>query len=557
MPIGTNFGAMFQYAQGQASKYAQSLRGVMDAHVELARQGRGQQEILDLSNNALLMSTVADIPETADSVKFLTAAVAQMGMAVQDANLVLDSWNEVSNRTPAQTIDLANSFMRSAQSAYNAGLEMHDLAGITATLEEVTKRGGAQIGNSLKTIFARQKMDGVSSQLADLGIATRDATGDLRDTMDVFDDVAAKWESLNSLQRSELAESMGGKYHINAVMAMFENYDKVLQYTTISQNSFGSATKELETFQEGLSFKISNLIANLENLAYTIGQSGLHSALTFLIESTTTVITGFTKMTDATHGLNILIPTLSIGVYGLVKAAGALSLALRSVGAAGTFAKMSLGWLGAGLIAVELITSAFIGSASASNQSSAALTEQAAKTNQTANEIERLVDKHDDLKESGLSTKESQEELQSILEQIHALNPELVSSSGEYGQQMDLNKDATDRYVESLRAKNEEELKSALAVENANRIALQGDLAEAQDAYDKFNAKAKGKLAKIEEIEVRFGVTGLKEINAAVDAEVTQIEKTLERLGKEQKDIGQINTLTSELVVLNELKKVL
>ncbi|MGE7464327.1 phage tail tape measure protein, partial [Alkalihalobacillus sp. NPDC127517] len=147
-----------------SNKYAQGLREVTAAYSELAKQGNNAAQIELLGNTALLMSTVADIEKTDDAVKYLTGTIYQMNMEWSESTKILDSWNELSNTTPATAEEIAKGFMRSAQSAANAGLDYNELSGVIATLEEVTKRGGAQIGNSLKTIFARQKMDGVTSQ---------------------------------------------------------------------------------------------------------------------------------------------------------------------------------------------------------------------------------------------------------------------------------------------------------------------------------------------------------------------------------------------------------
>ncbi|MGE7464280.1 transglycosylase SLT domain-containing protein [Alkalihalobacillus sp. NPDC127517] len=420
----------------------------------------------------------------------------------------------------------------------------------------MTKRGGAQIGNSLKTIFARQKMDGVTSQLEQLGISAYTASGDIRNTMDVWDDIAVKWDSLNNLQRSQLAEQMAGKYHINSMLSLFNNYDKVMQNVETSVSSYGSAEKELELFQEGLEFKISQAVAAFERLSYVIGESGLLKVMILLVDMFANTVNGMADITEMTNGLNLILPLAAVGVYGLVKAGNLLAVTLNTVGKAGTFAKVSLGWLGAGLIGIQLITSSLLGTANAAKANSEAFIQNAQSYKGTSDEVERLKKKHDELIASGDKSKETQGELEETLKAIHAINPQLVDSTGKYGEQMELNADATNRYVESLKAMTDAELESARLVANASRVAAIGDLAEAQNEYDKFDRKTEETFNKLGEIEKRFDKNGIANVSKTIDDEIEEILKSLDKARKaETPDMIDIQGLQNEVYELEQIKK--
>ena len=54
---------------------------------------------------------------------------------------------------------------------------MDSLIGIVAALQQTTARGGAVIGNSLKTIFTRIQRPESIRQIEELGIVVRDLSG--------------------------------------------------------------------------------------------------------------------------------------------------------------------------------------------------------------------------------------------------------------------------------------------------------------------------------------------------------------------------------------------
>lgn len=80
------------------------------------------------------------------------------------------------------------------------------------------------MGTALKTIIARMRelsdygatlegdtdVNNVESQLAYVGIALRDANGELRSTEDVLDELGRKWDTLNSNQQAALAKALAG-----------------------------------------------------------------------------------------------------------------------------------------------------------------------------------------------------------------------------------------------------------------------------------------------------------------------------------------------------------
>jgi len=104
-------------------------------------------------------------------------------------------------------------------------VSMDEILSYLAVVEDVTQKSAESIGNSFKTIFARiqqvklgsltdeegEDISNVSKVLKEYGITLTDVTtGTFRDTGDVLDELAIKWKTLNSMQKSEIGTTVAG-----------------------------------------------------------------------------------------------------------------------------------------------------------------------------------------------------------------------------------------------------------------------------------------------------------------------------------------------------------
>jgi TP901 family phage tail tape measure protein len=205
----TNFDQVLLDANEAARQFGRTITGALQAYNSFAKMGFDQQQVKELGDAAMLLSTVGEI-EDKDSAEFLTSTVLQFNMAVEDSTKIVDSWNEVSNNYAVTSKDLALAITRSGQSAEIAKVSFDELNGMVTAIQASTRRGGAQIGNSLKTIFTRLRMDGVKDALGEIGIAVYDTAGDFRSATDVFNDLSKQWSSLSNVQRSFISEQIAG-----------------------------------------------------------------------------------------------------------------------------------------------------------------------------------------------------------------------------------------------------------------------------------------------------------------------------------------------------------
>ena len=539
MDADTNFESMLRSATESAKEFGRTIDGALQSYERYAKMGFNQFQVESLARNAMLLSTVGDIDD-AKSAEYLTAALLQFNMALEDGLKVVDSWNHVSNQFPVTVEDLALGFTRAASAANVANVTFDELSGMITSIQASTRRGGQQIGNSLRTIFTNLNSSKAQKALEELDIQVKNTDGSLRSATEVFGELSQKWDTLTNAEQSYTAESIANKFHINNFMAMMTNWQMVIDSTTQSVNSHGSATKELSTFQEGLAFKINNLKASWQELSLVMGtEGGFKTVIEGIISSLTFMAEGFTNLTESTNGWNVKLPVIIALGYGAVKMFNALKLAA-------TGAKLSLGWIGVGLIAVELLASVFMGSAKATDINTEALMKNAEQHKENSDKIKDLISQHDKLKQEVEDGAEKQEELKNVLEQIRKISPQLIEVTGEYGDTLTLNKEKADLYIKSLEKLTEEQLNHAKTLENIELARATADMDNIQKELDKIENSVKDSFAKIEEFQLEFDVSGI------IDAE-EEISKRLESLKDKWNsttDQIEIDKITEEMLIL-------
>lgn len=311
----TNFEEMRNVAGELGGDFAKSMTDVLKIMVEWGRQGRDQLEVIELTKAALLASNATEI-QAADSVKYLTSALLQFNIPVSQAVSVVDKLNEVSNRTAANAIDLAESIKESGSAAASAGVSIDQLNGLTAALVEATAKSGNRIGNALKTIFSRMRVGGaegseavsaVEVELGKVDIALRKSQFEYRDTFDVLSDLAEKWDTLNGVQKENIAFAMSGRRRYSDLKALISNFDKAVEGTSYSVNSLNSSVDENNRYLESLEAYINRSKEAFQDFSTTIGESGGLISLKNYYEMLKNI---YIAMDDIVVGVNSFVETI-------------------------------------------------------------------------------------------------------------------------------------------------------------------------------------------------------------------------------------------------------
>jgi len=258
--LGDSEGNVNQYTDAISSLSLQF--GVMgkdttDAVTAFKQAGFSIDESLKLVETALTGVKIAELSAD-DASNLLIATLKGVGGSADDAAHFLDAWNEVSNTSAVTAGQLAEATALLSPVARTAGLSFDDMVGLTTPIIEVF-RSSSEAANALKVGLANLISDTprVTDALESLGIAQKDANGELRLSGDILADLGAKWGDLTTSQQANYGQLLFGKEQFARMSTVLNEYDTVLKVTIQSINSQGSALTELAIAQNK-SIEVSN-----------------------------------------------------------------------------------------------------------------------------------------------------------------------------------------------------------------------------------------------------------------------------------------------------------
>ena len=145
MADGTDYDAVFDRATESAERFGQTISDTMDAYTEFARQGYEEEELGFLADTAVVASNVTE-STTEEAAGFITAALIQWNKGAEDAMLLLDQWNELSNNYAVTASQVMEAQAKSGSVAQTMGMDLEQSNAALATVIASTKQSGSEIG---------------------------------------------------------------------------------------------------------------------------------------------------------------------------------------------------------------------------------------------------------------------------------------------------------------------------------------------------------------------------------------------------------------------------
>ena len=214
MDADTNFDEVLAGNIEMAKELGKTVTDINYAMENFAKSGNYSQSQLNaLTETSVIASNVSDLSSQEMSETLITA-MSVFNVEAEKSMSIIDKLNEVDNSYATTTKDLAVAMGRSAAAANTYGVSMDELLGYITAIQEVTRDSGANIGNSLKTIFSRITMSGSVNALQDVGVDVFNDDGSTREFSTIIGELASKWESLNNAQQQNLAVQLAGRYQL-------------------------------------------------------------------------------------------------------------------------------------------------------------------------------------------------------------------------------------------------------------------------------------------------------------------------------------------------------
>jgi TP901 family phage tail tape measure protein len=312
----------------------QSFASVAEAALELSRQGLKAEQVTQRLNDALILSRLSGM-NAADSVAGLTAAINSFKSSGLTSAQVLNKISAAAASAAVSDRDLIEGLKRSGSVAVSTGVDFDKLVGIIGALQEKTARGGAVIGNSLKTIFTRiQDVDKLTS-IQKLGVQITDLQGQILSADKVIENLAPTFAKLDQSSKVNLADNLVGKFQIAPFLSLLEQYnEEIVRSNEIAKTSFNSSTEAYErneALNNTLSAAVNTATLNLKELANTLGEIGVTDNMKSILSFFNSIVSGIQGVLDGEGMGSKLAKGLVSGIGNVLSGPG-LALALAVIG---------------------------------------------------------------------------------------------------------------------------------------------------------------------------------------------------------------------------------
>jgi TP901 family phage tail tape measure protein len=260
---------------GVGKQTASTFDDASKAALEFSRQGLKAEEVLVRTKDALTLTRLAGIG-TANAVDALTSTVNGFAATGITTTQILNKLVAVEQDYAVGAGDLAEALSRTGQAAQEAGVSLDQLNALVTSAQQSTARGGAVIGNALKTIFTRLQRTETLDQLEAFNIAVRDVQGNILPAVTVLQNFAGAYKNLGDAQRAQLSEQVAGVYQVNILKAIVGDLNKSQGVYAGALQRGASATNEAEVATAKLNQTLDALLkqtaTSTQQLANNIGK---------------------------------------------------------------------------------------------------------------------------------------------------------------------------------------------------------------------------------------------------------------------------------------------
>jgi len=260
--------SLFRVAKNTAAPFSEAA----GAAKEFARQGLSVNEVLQRTESALTLARISGL-DFKDSVQGITTAINSFGKEALKDIEIINKLIAVDTRFAVSSADLNEAIRRVGSSAEESGVGFDSLIAAVTAAQQTTGRGGAVIGNALKTIFTRLQRPEVLSQLEQLGITIKDQNGFLLDGIGILKNFSDATKNLSQAERSRTAELIGGVYQINQLNALIKDLSSSNSIYANSLRISNSATDEAAKKNEELNKSMSSMLQGIKNTATEVASS--------------------------------------------------------------------------------------------------------------------------------------------------------------------------------------------------------------------------------------------------------------------------------------------
>lgn len=458
--------ALEQGAYRLAEAYGHTASEVMTAETAFARAGYGDK-IEQMAELNLLTQNAGDLTSE-EASSFLLAADAAFGYEgnIQKLMAVLDGMDNVSNKNATDMQKLAEGLTVAGSVFASAGESAQTFTAMLGTATAATQRSGSEMARGLRTIFMNirqikgetedgELIDGESIANAAkalrefAGVSTME-NGELRKGSEVLAELAGKWDTLNQVQKSAIAQNVAGVRQANILLALMDNWDMYEKMLVEYADAAGTAMQENERYLDGWQAKTDKLsaawtkfVANTVSSDFIKGLLDISTKFLNVSGSIGTVTAAMTGLVLAFKGAKIvdMVKASFVGLGAALKDTTVSLTSLTSIA-------------GMAITAMAVLAQVHANWRAERASDSAEAVKQAEETISKQEQLNDLIAKYRELAgDSGIGTDTAkQEQARAIQEQIVALVGDQATGidlvNGALETQLDILDDIAGKYAD-------------------------------------------------------------------------------------------------------------
>ncbi|WP_415714390.1 phage tail tape measure protein [Maridesulfovibrio sp.] len=331
---------MEQAALDLGASTAFSAAQVVQGQTELAKKGFNANQVV------AAMPGLLDLAAATQSDLALASTVASG--ALKSFNMEASRTGEVADIIAAAATSSATDINGLEAAVSNAGAvvsaaggDFAELAAITGKLADVNI-SGAVAGTAIKTMYNRLQgpTGDAAKALTGLGVATKDANGNMLPIFDILGDLEGALAGMGSADKASFLKRIFGEEAVGSVTSILnQGVDSAKAYADALRDSGGAAAEMAAKQLDNMNGALTILGSAWEGLQITIGSIFL-PVLTPVIRGISSVVSWLNELAGNPVGKFIIsfaaalaATVIAVGLFSAVMwaatvAAGALNLAL-------------------------------------------------------------------------------------------------------------------------------------------------------------------------------------------------------------------------------------
>lgn len=343
---------------GLGVEYGQSFENVQAIALRWAQSGYNVADSLELTRTSLLALNTAEL-DAQNATEAMVGIMAQWQLQAEDLELVMDKINKTADNYTLTSQDLVDGLLRSSGAARVMNMSIDETIALLTVMREASGRTGREVGNALNSILSYIQRPKAINIMESLGIDVfaDEARTQFRGAMDIFQDIAANWdtasdvikdgfieaaedaglfneelaeaigmtETWTDVQKRDLAQGAAGVFRRNYFIGMIERLSNAQGVLNGLMTAGGYSQAENERTMDSLEKKVQSLKTSVTQLAVALGDTGL-------LETLKSIVDGLGAAIGAFNNLDPRMKDFIVSLLAIMTTVKALDLTLKLLG---------------------------------------------------------------------------------------------------------------------------------------------------------------------------------------------------------------------------------